>query len=123
MINLRSRAWRATISASLLFIEGLVVLGLALYLLIQSFVANNISDHKALIGEIIYVALASTTFFLFSWGFYTNRRFARAPAILTNLIFLGISTYMFAEHLYLLGATTFVISAATAIAAISVFPE
>ena len=54
MINLQSRAWRSTIAAALLFIEGLVVLSLDIYLIVQNFIADNVDDRHALLGEIIY---------------------------------------------------------------------
>jgi hypothetical protein len=112
MINLQSKAWRSTIAAALLFLEGLVSLSLALYLVIQNFIADNVSDRHALLGEIIYALIGSAVLILLAWGFFTNRRFSRAPSVLLNLIFIGISTYMFNEGLLVLG-----------FAAVSVIPE
>ena len=123
MINLQSRAWPATIAAALLLVEALVVFSLAIYLVVQNFIADNVDDRHALLGEIIYASFGAAIIFLLSWSFYTNRRFGRAPAILLNLIFLGVSTYMFSESLLLLGLVTFVISGCTVAAAISVIPE
>ena len=123
MINLQSRAWRSTIAAALLFIEGLVALSLDLYLIIQNFIADNVSDRHALIGEIIYISVGAAILFLISWGFYTNRRFSRAPATLFNLIFLGMAYYMFSEGLILLGTVTTLIAGSALVAAVSVIPE
>ena len=123
MINLQSCAWRSTIAAALLFIEGLVVLSLDLYLIIQNFIADNVSDRHALIGEIIYISVGAAILFLISWGFYTNRRFSRAPATLFNLIFLGMAYYMFSEGLILLGTVTTLIAGSALVAAVSVIPE
>ena len=123
MINLQSRAWRSTIAAALLFIEGLVVLSLDLYLIVQNFIADNVSDRHALIGEILYISVGAAILFLISWGFYTNRRFSRAPATLFNLIFLGMAYYMFSEGLILLGTVTTLIAGSALIAAVSVIPE
>ena len=123
MINLQSRAWRSTIAAALLFIEGLVVLSLDLYLIVQNFIADNVSDRHALIGEILYISVGAAILFLISWGFYTNRRFSRAPATLFNLIFLGMAYYMFSEGLILLGTVTTLIAGSALMAAVSVIPE
>ena len=123
LINVQSRAWRSTIAAALLFIEGLVVLSLDLYLIIQNFIADNVSDRHALIGEIIYISVGAAILFLISWGFYTNRRFSRAPATLFNLIFLGMAYYMFSEGLILLGTVTTLIAGSALVAAVSVIPE
>ncbi len=123
MINLQSKAWRTTIAAALLFVEGLVVLSLDGYLIVQNFIANNVDDRHALLGEIIYASLGAAALFLLAWGFFKNRRFQRAPAILFNLIFAGVSTYMFGEGLILIGVVTLLISITTVITAISVIPE
>lgn len=123
MINLQSRAWRSTIAAALLLVEALVVLSLAIYLIVQNFIADNVDDRHALIGEIIYATSGAAVLVLLAYGFYKNKRAQRAPAVLINLIFLGVSTYMFSEGLLILGLVTFLISAATVITAVSVIPE
>lgn len=123
MINLQSRAWRATIAAALLLVEAIVVFSLALYLIIQNFVADNVDDRHALIGEIIYSTSGAVILALLALGFYKNRTVQRAPAVLINLIFLGVSTYMFSEGLWALGLVTFLISATTVVVAVSVIPE
>ena len=123
MINLASRAWRSIIASIFLLIESLIFLMLDIYLIIQNFIADNIDDRHALLGEIIYTTIGSIIFALLAYGFYKNKRIQRAPSVLFNLIFLGVSTYMFSEGLWLLGLITFVISGTTIIAAVSVIPE
>ena len=123
MINLQSRAWRSTIAAALLLFEALVVLSLDLYLIVQNFIADNVDDRHALIGEIIYATAGAAVLGLLAFGFYKNKTAQRGPTILLNLIFLGVSTYMFSEGLVLLGLVTFLVSATTVAAAVSVIPE
>ena len=123
MINLQSRAWRATIAAALLLVEALVVLSLAIYLVVQNFIADNVDDRHALLGEIIYATAGAVVLALLAWGFFKNKTAQRAPSVLINLIFLGVSTYMFSEGLWLLGLITFLISATTVVAAVSVIPD
>jgi hypothetical protein len=123
MINLQSRAWRSTIAASLLLLEALVVLSLDLYLIVQNFIADNVDDRHALLGEIIYATGGAAVLALLAYGFYKNKTTQRGPTVLLNLIFLGVSTYMFGEGLILLGLATFLISGITLVAAISVIPE
>jgi len=123
MINLKSRAWRSTIASALLLIEALIVFALDFYLILQNFIADNVDDRHALIGEIIYATAGAAVLGLLAYGFYKNKRAQRAPAVLINLIFLGVSTYMFSEGLLILGLVTFLISAATVITAVSVIPE
>ena len=99
------------------------MLSLDLYLIVQNFIADNVSDRHALIGEILYISFGAAVLFLISWGFYTNRRFSRAPATLFNLIFLGMAYYMFSEGLILLGTVTTLIAGSALVAAVSVIPE
>ena len=123
MINLASRAWRSTIAASFLLIEALIVLSLDIYLIIQNFIADNVDDRHALLGEIIYATAGAAVLALLAFGFHKNKKAQRSPAVLINLIFLGVSTYMFGEGLWLLGLVTFLVAGTTVVAAISVIPD
>ena len=80
-------------------------------------------SRHALLGEIIYATAGAAVLALLAWGFFKNKTAQRAPSVLINLIFLGVSTYMFSEGLWLLGLITFLISATTVVAAVSVIPD
>ena len=123
MINLQSRAWRSTIAAALLLFEALLVFSLDLYLIVQNFIADNVDDRHALLGEIIYATAGAAVLALLAFGFHKNKKAQRSPAVLINLIFLGVSTYMFGEGLWLLGLVTFLVAGTTVVAAISVIPD
>ena len=123
MINLQSRAWRSTIAGALLLFEALVVISLDIYLVVQNFIADNVDDRHALLGEIIYATAGGAVLALLAFGFYKNKKAQRSPAVLINLIFLGVSTYMFGEGLWLLGLVTFLVAGSTVVAAVSVIPE
>lgn len=99
------------------------MLSLDLYLIVQNFIADNVDDRHALIGEIIYATAGAAVLGLLAFGFYKNKTAQRGPTILLNLIFLGVSTYMFGEGLILLGLITFLVAASTVAAAVSVIPE
>lgn len=100
-----------------------MVLSLDLYLIVQNFVADNVDDRHALLGEIIYATAGAAVLALLAYGFYKNKSAQRGPTILINLIFLGVSSYMFSEGLVLLGLATFLIAGITVAAAVSVIPE
>ena len=123
MINLQSRAWRSTIAAALLLFEALVVLSLDIYLVVQNFIADNVDDRHALLGEIIYATAGAAVLALLAFGFFKSKSAQRAPSVLINLIFLGVSTYMFSERLWLLGLVTCLVAGTTVVAAVSVIPE
>ena len=103
--------------------EALVVISLDIYLIIQNFIADNVDDRHALLGEIIYATAGAAVLALLASGFYKNKKAQRSPAVLINLIFLGVSTYMFGEGLWLLGLVTFLVAGITVVAAVSVIPE
>lgn len=99
------------------------MLSLDIYLIVQNFVADNVDDRHALAGEIIYASVGAAVLLLLAWGFYNNKAFSRAPATLLNLIFLGMSKYMFDEGLILLGLVTVIIAGSAVAAAVSLTPE
>ena len=70
MINLQSRAWRSTIAGALLLFEALVVISLDIYLVVQNFIADNVDDRHALLGEIIYATSGAVVLALLAFGFY-----------------------------------------------------
>ena len=99
------------------------MLSLSIYLIFQNFNAKNVSDYHALLGEIIYSITGGIVLIFLAWGFYEQRRFPRSPAVLINLIALGISFYMFNAKLLLMGTLVAVISLGTLIFALSIIPE
>ena len=99
------------------------MISLDIYLIVQNFIADNVNDRHALLGEIIYATVGAAVLTLLAFGFHKNNRAQRSPAVLINLIFLGVSTYMFGEGLWLLGLVTFLIAGTTTVAAVSVIPD
>ena len=99
------------------------MISLDIYLIIQNFIADNVDDRHALLGEIIYATVGAAVLALLAFGFHKNKKAQRSPAVLINLIFLGVSTYMFGEGLWLLGLLTLLVAGTTVVAAISVIPD
>jgi len=98
----------------LLRIEALILVGLVIYLLLAT-IFSTATWPSALIGEIVFACLGATGLYFASTGFANKRSFGRAPAVLANLIAVGVSYYMISGNLLivgiplaLLGATTFV---------------
>lgn len=100
-----------------------MVLSLDIYLVVQNFIADNVDDRHALLGEIIYATAGAAVLALLAFGFFKSKSAQRAPSVLINLIFLGVSTYMFSERLWLLGLVTCLVAGTTVVAAVSVIPE
>ena len=98
----------------LLRLEAAIVLLLAGYLVIESFLAT-ITHPSALISEIVFGLIGAGGLYAASKGFAQGKSYGRAPAVLANAIALGVAYFMFsggdvlylAIPLALLAAATF----------------
>ena len=73
--------------------ESVMLFGIVLYLLIAPLL-SNVSAPAALSAEIVFALLAAIGLWFSARGFDKHRSFGRAPAVLANLIALGVSYYM-----------------------------
>ena len=86
----------------LLRFESLIILGLVMYLLVAPLV-SKVNAPAALSAEIIFGLLACLGLWFSAMGFAKKRSFGRAPAVLANLIALGVSYYMISGSLLVVG--------------------
>ena len=86
----------------LLRLESLIILGLVIYLLVAPLI-SEVNAPAALSAEIIFGLLASVGLWFSAIGFAKKRSFGRAPAVLANLIALGVSYYMITGSLLIVG--------------------
>ena len=73
--------------------ESVMLFGIVLYLLIAPLL-SNVSAPAALSAEIVFALLAAIGLWFSAREFDKHRSFGRAPAVLANLIALGVSYYM-----------------------------
>jgi hypothetical protein len=73
--------------------ESVILFGIVLYLLIAPLL-SNVSAPAALSAEIVFALLAAIGLWFSAREFDKHRSFGRAPAVLANLIALGVSYYM-----------------------------
>ena len=86
----------------LLKFESLLLFGIFLFLLVAPLI-SEVTVPTALSAEIIFAVFGSIGLWIAATGFQRNRSFGRAPAVLANLIALGVSYYMIVGKLYLVG--------------------
>jgi len=86
----------------LLRLESLIVLGLVIYLLVAPLI-SKVNAPAALSAEIIFGLLGSIGLWASASGFKQKKSFGRAPAVLANLITLGVSYYMISGKLLIVG--------------------
>ena len=100
----------------LLRLESLIILGLVIYLLVAPLI-SKVNEPAALSAEIIFGLLASIGLWASASGFKQKKSFGRAPAVLANLIALGVSYYMITGKLLIVGIPLAILAAITLISA------
>jgi hypothetical protein len=98
----------------LLRVESLIILGLVIYLLVAPLI-SEVNVPAALSAEIIFGLLASIGLWASASGFKQKKSFGRAPAVLANLIALGVSYYMITGKLLIVGIPLAILAAITLI--------
>ena len=90
---------RSTI-ATLLYIEAAIVLSLALWLIFFSFTHEN-EELAPLLGEIGFALLGAAGLFAAGRGYKLGKNYGRSPALLANLIALGVAYYQIQGAFYI----------------------
>ena len=96
----------------LLRLESLIILGLVIYLLVAPLI-SEVNVPAALSAEIIFGLLGSIGLWASASGFKQKKSFGRAPAVLANLIALGVSYYMITGKLLVVGIPLAILAAIT----------
>ena len=86
------------ITASLLMLESILVLALGIYMIALGFTHDKAwMPYLSVIG---FAFVGSVALFVLSRGVKNDKRWANSPAILANLIALGVAKYQFEGGLY-----------------------
>ena len=101
----------------LLRIESLILAGIVIYLLLAT-VFSSATWPSALIGEIIFASFGAIGLYFASTGFSRHRSYGRAPAVLANLIAMGVSYFMISGDLLIVGIPLALLGAITFISAL-----
>lgn len=100
----------------LLKFESLLLLGIVINLLAAPLI-STVSVPAALSAEIVFGALGAAGLWGCAIGFQKARSFGRAPAVLANLIALGVSYYMITGKFLIVGVPLLFLSLITIISA------
>jgi hypothetical protein len=90
---------RSTV-ATLLYIEAAIVLALGLWLIFFSFTHEN-EELAPLLGEISFAAIGAVGLFIAGRGYARGKNYGRSPAILANLIAIGVAYYQIQGKFYI----------------------
>jgi hypothetical protein len=107
--------------ASLLFVESAVIAGLGLWLIVFSFTHENVEIYP-LLGVLLFAAAGSAGLAASAIGYRRGKYFGRSPAVLANLIALGVVSYQVEAHLWFVAGPLAALAGATLIAALRAIP-
>lgn len=100
------------ITASLLFIEGSLVLALGGWLLVLGFTHEN-REILPLLGVLLFAIAGGLGLIQCGRGYKAGKNYGKAPAVLANLIALGVVKYQVEAGLYYLAIPLTALSVAT----------
>lgn len=95
-------------SSYLVLVESILVLALAIYMISLGFTHDK--DWLAFLSVTGFALVGSVALYALSRGLREGKRWANSPAILANLIALGVAKYQFEAGLYLLAVPLSIIA-------------
>jgi membrane protein DedA with SNARE-associated domain len=107
--------------ASLLLIEAGVVLVLAGWLVVLTFTADSF-ELLPFLGVLLFALLGAGGLAASAIGYRRGKYFGRSPAVLANLIALGVVSYQLQAHLWFVAIPLAALAGATLIAALRAIP-
>jgi len=110
-------------AAILLKGEALILIALAIIQVIATFTHDQIQEPLAIVGVIAFALMGSAGLFFSARGFANGRMYGRAPAVLANLIALGVAYYQFSAGLWYMALPLTLLALATLFFSLSVLPE
>jgi len=118
-----SKAAKArAVVASLLIVESVVIGALGVWLIVLTITADSF-EFLPLLGVLLFIALGSGGLAVSAMGYRRGKYFGRSPAVLANLIALGVVSYQIQAGLWLIAIPIALLAAATLAAALRAIPE
>jgi len=123
MVQDSAKAAKArTLVASLLIIESSLIAGLGLWLIFLTLKADSF-EFLPLLGVLLFVALGSGGLAASAIGYQRGKYFGRAPAVLANLIALGVVSYQVDAGLWIVAIPLAALATVTLAATLRAIPE
>ena len=107
--------------ASLLFVEAAVIAGLGMWVLVMGFTHENV-EILPLLGVLLFALLGSGGLVAAAIGYRRGKYYGRSPAVLANLIALGVVSYQIEAQLWFVAGPLAALAGATLIAALRAIP-
>ena len=107
--------------ASLLFVEAGVVVLLALWLVVLTFTTDSF-ELLPFLGVLLFALLGAAGLAASAVGYRRGKYFGRSPAVLANLIALGVVSYQVEAHLWFVAIPLAALAGTTLITALRAIP-
>ena len=107
--------------ASLLFVEAGVVVLLALWLVVLTFTTDSF-ELLPFLGVLLFAILGAAGLAASAIGYRRGKYFGRSPAVLANLIALGVVSYQIEAHLWFVAIPLAALAGTTLISALRAIP-
>ena len=122
MSNPLEQSRKRSIVATLLYVEGALVLALAIWLLILGFTHEN-REVLPLLGVLLFAIAGGLGLIASGRGFAQGKNFGRAPAVLANLIALGVAYYQIDGAFFIGAVPILFLAIPTLYFALTIIPE
>ncbi len=106
---------------SLLFIVAGVIVALALWLVVLTFTADSF-EVLPFLGVLLFALFGAGGLAASAIGYKRGKYFGRSPAVLANLIALGVVSYQVEAHLWFVAIPLAALAGATLISALRAIP-
>lgn len=119
--NLGDRFFDSKVTKALLLLESTFVLALALYMIALGFTHDK--EWAPYLGVIGMALAGSGALFVLARGVKEGKRWATSPAILANLIALGVAKYQFEAGLYILAMPMVIVAVLIIVGCIKIIKD
>jgi hypothetical protein len=110
-----------SIASKLLFIEGAVVLALGGWMIFFGFTHEN-REILPLLGVVLFAIAGGLGLIQCGRGYKAGRNYGKAPAVLANLIALGVVSYMLQAQLWFIATALALLALTTLVATLRAIP-
>ena len=108
---------------ALLRIEGISILALGLFLIVKGLIDGGKIEWFVISGILALALSGGVGLLVAAKGFKAKKMYGRAPAVLANLIAIGVSKYIFEAGFWWAALPLTLYAALTIYCAISLVPE
>ena len=122
-MSIFSSEFRRNTVVALLRIEGAFILALGLYLIVKGLITEGSIEWFVISGILFMTLFGGIGLLLSANGFKNQKMYGRAPAVLANLIAIGVSKYIFEAGFWWAAVPLTLYAALTIYCAVSIIPE